>query len=118
MSLQKTAFCGAFRNNGGIITGSALFRDNCRKLKHMAVCTITFTLKKEKDDIVFRCKKPCADFSVSDTSMLFERFYRSDNDKHSGFGLGLSIAKAIAEFHNGRIDAECDEGVVIFTMKI
>lgn len=39
---------------------------------------------------------------------LFERFYREDtsrNSKDGGYGIGLSIAKAIVSSHNGKIQA-------------
>ena len=40
---------------------------------------------------------------------LFERFYRADSSRSSdtgGFGLGLAVAKAVAEAHKGSIHAE------------
>lgn len=43
--------------------------------------------------------------------LLFERFYRSDPSRNSqtgGYGIGLSIAKAIVTAHNGRIQAKVD----------
>ena len=54
-------------------------------------------------------------------AQLFERFYRADEarngeDKH--YGLGLAIAKAIVEAHNGKIEVSCYDGKVCFTARL
>lgn len=46
-------------------------------------------------------------------NLLFERFYRIDQSRNSltgGYGIGLSVAKAIVEAHNGRIEGETKDG--------
>ena len=48
-----------------------------------------------------------------DTDRLFDRFYRPDESRSSstgGTGVGLSIAKAVATAHGGRIEAICPSG--------
>lgn len=54
-----------------------------------------------------------------DTSKLFERFYRGDtshNNKIAGSGIGLSMAKGIAEFYNAQIKADWADGVMTMTL--
>ncbi|SHK29298.1 sensor histidine kinase [Thermocrinis minervae] len=46
---------------------------------------------------------------IKDTQRVFERFYREDGEKE-GFGLGLSIVKAIADLHGFRIHVESQPG--------
>ncbi len=48
-----------------------------------------------------------------DKHLLFNRFYRP-SEKVKGNGLGLSIAKAICDYHNWRIDYEYKEGLHVF----
>ena len=43
-----------------------------------------------------------------DKSRVFERFYRVAGQKKEGRGLGLSIAKYIAEAHGGSIEIDRD----------
>lgn len=57
----------------------------------------------------------------SDMERLFDRFYRGDEAREASeghFGLGLPIAKAIAEAHFGEIKASCEKGKVIFTVTL
>ena len=45
--------------------------------------------------------------------LLFERFYRMDPSRESrigGYGIGLSVAKAIVAGHNGKIQAKTEDG--------
>jgi len=50
----------------------------------------------------------------ADKERVFERFYQVESHltrKHGGMGLGLSIAKAMIELHNGQIWVESKEGM-------
>ncbi len=52
---------------------------------------------------------------------LFDRFYRIDearNSESQHYGLGLSIAKAIAEKHGGEITVSCSDGKVSFAVSL
>jgi signal transduction histidine kinase len=52
---------------------------------------------------------------------LFDRFYRVDEARSSDghhYGLGLSIAKAVAEKHGGNIAVSSQNGKVRFTVSI
>lgn len=54
-------------------------------------------------------------------SRLFDRFYRADSARTygSGFGVGLSIAKGIAERHGGSISAaKLKGGRIRFRVKL
>lgn len=96
---------------------TGILTDNALKYSDPA-SEIMFSLCREKDNVVIRCSNKCSDFSAVDINRLFERFYRSDNDRiheQEGFGLGLSIAQAITQVHNGTISADYKEGVITFT---
>lgn len=45
-------------------------------------------------------------FAKEDLPHLFERFYRGQNAKNGGIGIGLSLSKAIIESQNGTISAQ------------
>ena len=79
---------------------------------------IRFSLEKAKRGVMIRCENPCENWETLETDKLFDRFYRADASRSgeaTGFGIGLSVARSIAEGHRGWIKAETAEGRVVFT---
>ena len=66
---------------------------------------------------------PPGDLSDEELPRLFERFYRRDRTRGqggdaAGSGLGLPIARDLAELHGGTLDASLRDGQIVFTIKL
>ena len=63
---------------------------------------------------------PCTGLDPEELDRLFDRFYRPDRSRSKqtgGVGVGLSIARSIADAHRGSIWAECPgKGLVQFVV--
>lgn len=81
---------------------------------------ISFCLRKSElfaKGICIQTSNHCEALETDKLDKLFDRFYRSDESRQSsGFGIGLSIARSIAEGHHGRITATSpSDDVIVFT---
>lgn len=75
---------------------------------------VSLTLKHENDDCVIILHDSGPGLDDPDSTDVFERFYRENKARNtSGFGLGLSLVKAIVKLHNGRIRLTNDDGLVV-----
>ena len=63
---------------------------------------ILLRLNEEKNKVIFTVKDDGIGISDEDIDKIWTRFYQTDQSRSShGTGLGLSLVKQIAEYHNG-----------------
>ncbi len=70
---------------------------------------VEITLKKQHNAMVLTVANTGEGIPEEQLKKIFDRFYRTDKSrsrKGGGYGLGLSIAKAIITQHNGKIHAK------------
>jgi len=66
--------------------------------------------------VALRVSNRCENAGSIDTGKLFDRFYRADPARTTGgFGIGLSIARSIAEGHRGAISARTEGDTITVT---
>ena len=74
---------------------------------------IVLTLAKRGREVTLCCENTCGKLPDVEEDRLFDRFYRSDaarTQKSGGYGIGLSVARAIVQNHKGKITAEYKDG--------
>ena len=90
-------------------------------VRHAAGSDISLTLKRHGHEAVLAVINDGDAIPPDKLEHLFDRFYRVDEartDDGHHYGLGLSIAKAIAEKHGGSITVSCHDGKVRFTVSL
>ena len=75
--------------------------------------TVSLALEKQNKMLVLSVTNT-TEYPIPGESLplLFDRFYRIDPSRNSqtgGYGIGLSVAKAIVAAHNGKIQAKAGE---------
>lgn len=75
---------------------------------------ISVTLAAEGHSVRFSVENTVSQINPEQLASFTERFYRTDtSDKVKGFGIGLSIAKAVTEAHKGKLTVELAKENVI-----
>lgn len=91
-----------------LVENAVKYSDPCGKIE--------ISLRKLGKKLILEVKNPEKSVKESDLNHLFDRFYRADasrNSKTGGHGIGLSVAKAIADTHGGTIAASKEgEGTI------
>ncbi len=75
--------------------------------------SIEATLDKRGKNIRFMVYNTAEEIPPESLPHLFDRFYRTDSSRNSetgGYGIGLSIARAVTAAHKGKITAESPDG--------
>ena len=87
-----------------------------RLMKSAPSAPIELTLEKARRGVALRVSNRWENVGSIDTGKLFDRFYRADPARTAGgFGIGLSIARSIAEGHRGAISARTEGDTITFT---
>lgn len=90
-----------------------IFIDNSIKYSGGKKCEIIISTGRDEDKPYFAVKDNGVGIPKAAIGKIFDRFYRNDESRSKeiqGNGLGLSIAKAIADRHNAKIRVESEEG--------
>ncbi len=89
----------------------SILADNAVKYAE-ADSAIRFRLRQKGRRVYLSCENRAEGLKRGSYDQLFDRFYRADASRSQvqGYGIGLSLARAIVTAHGGKITAESPDG--------
>ena len=83
---------------------------------------INVKIKKQDRHMRLSIENKCSSLTDMEPEKMFDRFYRGDSartQKGGGFGIGLSVAQAVAQLHKGKLSVEKkNENIICFKLEI
>lgn len=110
--IQRFSACRVRGDEGLLQTLWGVFLENAIRYSPPG-SSIQISNTIENNTCVVRIQDHGSGIAEEEIPYIFDRFYRADSSRSretGGFGLGLAIAKAIVERHNGRIEVESQLG--------
>jgi two-component system sensor histidine kinase CiaH len=96
-------------NQESLVDLVSILLDNAIKYSHAGTKVSITSSKNDKTGLISVTDQGQG-IEAGDLPHIFERFYRADTSRHKadtgGYGLGLAIAKRIADIHNGSIEVK------------
>lgn len=103
------SFCGDEKALGQM---TSILLDNAVKYSSSG-SIIEVTLDRQRKHVVWTVSNETEGIDPEQLHHMFDRFYRGDSSRNSatgGHGIGLSVARAVAEAHKGKINAVSPDG--------
>lgn len=98
---------------------TAILLDNAVRHTNPKAKTMV-SLERKKEKAFFIVRNQGKEIPVEEREKIFEQFYRGDKARSRGegrYGLGLSIARNIAQLYGTKIQVECENGWTSFYIK-
>lgn len=119
LRLEIAPMLSARGNEKAIAQLTSILLDNALKYSPDEA-NILLSLEKQGKNLLLSVTNPSSQALPKQLSQLFDRFYRGDSARSSqGHGIGLSVAKAIAGAHGGKVSATlAGENILRITVSI
>ena len=111
--MLKPAKLKVLGDKDSLVELMAIFIDNSIRYSP-GKTSVDLSARRHGKEIIVKVADQGQGIDSAELAKIFERFYRGDSsrskDQGEGYGLGLAIAKQIAQAHNGHIDVSSTPG--------